>query len=309
MRVDPNLLFEDAKPLAEHTVGDNVIVTFEPGSGMPDVDADPGQFWKVFFNIIKNAGEAIGERPGTIRVSVKPFVMTEAVASGFISAAPLQPGAGALFEIRDDGPGIPASLLPRLFDPFVSSKAIGRGLGLATARTIVETHGGGIAVDSQPDRGTVFRIFLPESRLPKEQPDGGGQAAVSSADGAARPAGEVLVVDDDPGIRRTSAILLKGLGRTAHVAKDHHEALAVVRRHAESLGAIVLDADLGATDSVRLLASLRISAPGVPVVVSSGSSEDSIRELFRAEPYDLFLAKPYTLAELKGALAAVEGKA
>ena len=309
VRVDPNLLFEDAKPLAEHTVGDNVLVSFEPGTGMPDVDADPGQFWKVFFNIIKNAGEAIGERPGTIRVSVKPFVMTEAVASGFISAAPLQPGAGALFEIRDDGPGIPASLLPRLFDPFVSSKAIGRGLGLATARTIVETHGGGIAVDSQPDRGTVFRIFLPESRLPKEQPDGGGQAAVSSADGAARPAGEVLVVDDDPGIRRTSAILLKGLGRTAHVAKDHHEALAVVRRHAESLGAIVLDADLGATDSVRLLASLRISAPGVPVVVSSGSSEDSIRELFRAEPYDLFLAKPYTLAELKAALAAAEGKA
>jgi signal transduction histidine kinase/CheY-like chemotaxis protein len=309
VRVDPNLLFEDAKPLAEHTVGDNVIVTFEPGSGMPDVDADPGQFWKVFFNIIKNAGEAIGERPGTIRVSVKPFVMTEAVASGFISAAPLQSGAGVLFEIRDDGPGIPASLLPRLFDPFVSSKAIGRGLGLATARTIVETHGGGIAVDSQPDRGTVFRIFLPESRLPKEQPDGGGQAAASVADGAARPSGEVLVVDDDPGIRRTSAILLKGLGRTAHVAKDHHEALAVVRRHAESLGAIVLDADLGATDSVRLLASLRISAPGVPVVVSSGSSEDSIRELFRAEPYDLFLAKPYTLAELKGALAAVEGKA
>ncbi len=309
VRVDPNLLFEDAKPLAEHTVGDNVIVTFEPGSGMPDVDADPGQFWKVFFNIIKNAGEAIGERPGTIRVSVKPFVMTEAVASGFISAAPLQPGAGALFEIRDDGPGIPASLLPRLFDPFVSSKAIGRGLGLATARTIVETHGGGIAVDSQPDRGTVFRIFLPESRLPKEPSERGGQAAVSSADGAARPAGEVLVVDDDPGIRKTSAILLKGLGRTAHVAKDHHEALAVVRRHAESLGAIVLDADLGATDSVRLLASLRISAPGVPVVVSSGSSEDSIRELFRAEPYDLFLAKPYTLAELKGALAAVEGKA
>lgn len=309
VRVNPNLLFEDAKPLVEHTVGDNVVVTFEPGHDMPDVDADPGQFWKVFFNIIKNAGEAIGGRPGKIKVSVKPFEMTKEAASAFISAAPLQPGLGVLFEICDDGPGVPASLLPRLFDPFVSSKSVGRGLGLATVRTIVETHGGGIAVGSVPDRGTVFRVFLPESRLPAEQPERGGQAAVSAADGAARPAGEVLVVDDDPGIRKTSAILLKGLGRTAYVAKDHHEALAIVRRHAESLGAIVLDADLGATDSVRLLASLRISAPGVPVVVSSGSSEDSIRELFRAEPYDLFLAKPYTLAELKAALAAAEGKA
>ena len=306
VRVDPNLLFEDAKPLAEHTVGDNVLVSFEPGVDMPDVDADPGQFWKVFFNIIKNAGEAIGSRPGTIRVSVKPFAMTEALASGFISAAPLQPGAGVLFEIRDDGPGIPASLLPRLFDPFVSSKAIGRGLGLATVRTIVETHGGGISVDSQLDRGTVFHIFLPESKLAPEPEQADPAAAAESA--SPQKAGEVLVVDDDPGIRRTSAILLKGLGRTAYVAKDHHEALAVVRRHAESLGAIVLDADLGATDSVRLLSSLRISAPGVPVVVSSGSSEESIRELFRAEPYDVFLAKPYTLAELKAALVAAEGR-
>ena len=307
VRVNPNLLFEDAKPLAEHTVGDNVIVSFEPGSGMPDVDADPGQFWKVFFNIIKNAGEAIGSRPGTIQVSVKPFAMTEALASGFISAAPLQPGAGVLFEIRDDGPGIPASLLPRLFDPFVSSKAIGRGLGLATVRTIVETHGGGISIDSQLDRGTVFHIFLPESKLVPE-PEQAGHAADAEA-ASPQKTGEVLVVDDDPGIRRTSAILLKGLGRTAYVAKDHHEALAVVRRRAESLGAIVLDADLGATDSVRLLSSLRTSAPGVPVVVSSGSSEESIRELFRVEPYDVFLAKPYTLAELKAALAAAEGKA
>ena len=77
----------------------------------------------------------------------------------------------------------------------------------------------------------------------------------------------------------------------------------------EAIGRLRPFADPLIADSVRLLASLRISAPGVPVVVSSGSSEDSIRELFRAEPYDLFLAKPYTLAELKGALAAVEGKA
>ena len=174
-------------------------------------------------------------------------------------------------------------------------------------RTIVETHGGGIAVDSVPNRGTVFHIFLPESRLaPLPEKDGPVAAAESSGP---QKAGEVLVVDDDLGIRKTSAILLKGLGRGAYVAKDHYEALAVVRRHAETLGAIVLDADLGATDSVRLLSSLRISAPGVPVIVSSGGSEDSIRELFRAEPYDVFLAKPYTLAELKGALAAAEGKA
>ena len=81
--------------------------------------------------------------------------------------------------------------------------------------------------------------------------------------------------------------------------RDRREALAVMRRHTSSLRAIVLDAHLGGIDTVRLLGAFRVGAPNVPVIVSSGSSEEEIREMFRGHAYDAFLAKPYTLEELK----------
>ena len=302
MRAKPKLVLEDVRPLASRVVGKNVILTIESRDDVPDVDVDPGQFWKVFFNIIKNASEAIGSRPGHITLDVIPFEMTEGDASDFVSEHPIAPGPGVLFRIVDDGSGIPPDILGRLFDPYVSSKALGRGLGLATVRTIVEAHGGGIRVKSRVDEGTTFLIFLPESKLPV--------AAAPEGPSVPKPAvapGDVLVVDNDEPILKTSSILLKALKMTPHVARDRREALAVVRRYADRLQAIILDAHLGGIDTVRLLGAFRIGAPQVPVIVSSGSSREEIEKMFRIHPYDAFLAKPYTISELKNVLSRPTG--
>ena len=294
VRAKPKLVVEDVRALTSHVVAKNVELTIESSDDVPDVDVDLNQFWKVFFNIIKNANEAIGDRPGHIALDTVPFEMTEGDASGFLSEHPLAPGPGVLFRIVDDGSGIPPDILGRLFDPYVSSKALGRGLGLATVRTIVEAHGGGIRVKSKVDEGTTFLIFLPESKLPvTATPEG---PSVPDQDIAA---GDVLVVDNDEPILKTSSILLKALKMTPHVARDRREALAVVRRHATQLRAIILDAHLGGIDTVRLLGAFRIGAPHVPVIVSSGSSREEIAKMFKAHPYDAFLAKPYTLQELQ----------
>ena len=304
MRARPKLVLEDVRPLASRVVGKNVILTIESQDDVPDVDVDPGQFWKVFFNIIKNASEAIGSRPGHITLDAIPFEMTVGDASGFLSEHPLAPGPGVLFRIVYDGSGIPPDLLTRLFDPYVSSKALGRGLGLATVRTIVEAHGGGIRVKSKPDEGTTFLIFLPESKLPVA-------AAQESSAEAAPPAAldDVLVVDNDEAILKTTSILLKVLKLTVHTARDRREALAIVRRHSDRLRAILLDAHLGGIDTVRLLNAFRIGAPNVPVVVISGSSPEEICEMFRAHPYDAFLAKPFTMNELKLAITRLPSRA
>lgn len=177
----------------------------------------------------------------------------------------------------------------------MSSKSLGRGLGLATVRAIVEAHGGGIAVESRPDCGTTFRIYLPVSRL---------APAADAPEAAADLTGEVLIVDDDEAILKTTRILCQALKLTPHVARDRREALAVVRRHASRLRAIVLDAHLGQVDTVRLLGAFRLGAPHVPVILASGSAPEAVEKMFRAHPYDVFLQKPYTLAELKGAFLA-----
>ena len=301
MRASPQLVVEDVRQLASRLVGDNIAMTIGAEDSAPDVDVDPNQFWKVLFNIVKNAGEAIGSRPGHIDLNASPFEMTREEASDFVSEHPLNCGAGVLFRIRDDGPGIPPNILGRIFDPYVSSKSLGRGLGLATVRTIVEAHGGGIRVRSRLDEGTEFQIFLPASTLPEAEarPEPRDDGTEAGADAS----GDVLVVDNDESILKTISILLKALKLSPRMARDRREALAVVRRRASQLRAVILDAHMGGIDTVRLLRAFCVAAPHVRVIVSSGSSEEEIRKMFSGHPYDVFLAKPYTLEELRRAVS------
>ena len=303
LRASPEFFVKDIQALASHVVSDNVAISYTLAEGLPDVDADPNQFWKVFFNIIKNATEALGDRPGHINISTEAFYMTEEAATLFTSGNPIPPGPGVLFKIADDGPGIPPDLLPKLFDPYMSSKSLGRGLGLATVRTIVEAHGGGIKVESVIDHGTTFNIFLPQTKLPN---DSKGIANAHEKTPGSLPS-EVLVVDDDEAILKTLSILLKSLGVSAHVARDRVSALAVMRRYTSRIGAVLMDAHIGGVDVVRLFEAFRLTAKDIPIVVVSGSPEENIRNMFGTCKYDGFLGKPFTLEELKTTLLDVCG--
>jgi len=298
VRASPDFFVKDVQPLVSHVVGDNVSISYSLAEGLPDVDADPNQFWKILFNIVKNAGEAIGDRQGHITISTSAFEMTDEVAVEFLSEHPLPPGKGVIFEVADDGPGVKAELLSRLFDPYVSSRALGRGLGLATVRSIVEAHGGGIRVQSEVDRGTRFGIYLPASWR-----ESVSQSALVQRKHGDLPQ-EVLVVDNDESILKTCSVLLKAMKMGVHVARNRQESLGILRRKADDIGAILLDVHLGGIDTVRLLDAFRVAAPKTVVVVSSGSNEEAVEKLFEGHPYDAFLAKPYTISELKAALAA-----
>ena len=302
-RAAPEFFVKDVQALISHVVGENVAISYRLAEGLPDVDADPNQFWKVFFNIMKNASEALGARPGHITLITEAFEMTDEEAETFMSERPLLPGPGVVFKIADDGPGIPADMLSKLFDPYVSSKTLGRGLGLATVRTIVEAHGGGIKVESEIDHGTTFTIFLPQTKLadePAEPPEAPKKTPGSLPS-------DVLVVDDDEAILKTISILLKSLGVSAYVARDRISALAVMRRHTSRIGAVLMDAHIGGVDVVRLFDALRIASPDVPIVIVSGSSEDEISKMFVDQSYSGFLGKPFTVKELKATLLDVCG--
>ena len=151
-------------------------------------------------------------------------------------------------------------------------------------------------------RHTEFQIFLPSSTLPPEAGRQSEEMEAKKQESGDTLVGDVLVVDDDEAILKTTSILLKALKLVPRAAHDRREALAVVRRYAHQLRAIMLDAHLGGIDTVRLLTAFKTGAPHVPVIVSSGSSEEEIRKIFSDHPYDAFLAKPYTLDELRRVL-------
>ena len=107
---------------------------------------------------------------------------------------------------------------------------------------------------------------------------------------------------DDETLLKTTSILLKVLKYSVFTATGHRDALDIFRSHAPNLACVVMDANLGETDAVRLLGSFRAIAPGVPVIISSGYAPERIQAQFVTQPYNAFLAKPYTLAELQEAI-------
>ena len=304
-RSDPAQLVRDAQRLFEGVIGANVRVRYDLPADLPAVDADPDQIWKVFFNLVKNAGEAM-DGVGEVRISARRYEMTEDLAVFFLSKQ-LTVGPGVLITFADNGPGIPKDMIRRIFDPYVSSKSTGRGFGLATVSSIVDAHHGGIRVESQLGKGTTFGIFLPVSKIAvvRALPTCEDAPSPVAAPEAAARVREVLLVDDDPAILKTTSIILKALKCTVYTAGDQTEAAELFRRHAKSLACVVLDAHLEASDPVRLLSLFRATAPSVPVVVSSGSAPEAAQAIFKSQPYDAFLAKPYTMADLKGVLDGV----
>ena len=304
--LSPSALIHDAHRLVEGIVGEHMTVTYDVAEGLPAVDVDIDQIWKVFLNLVKNANEAMGGA-GQISISARAFTMTEDLVDDFIASKPIAPGAGVMFQFADTGPGMTPEFLKRMFDPYVSTKTAGHGLGLATVLSIVDAHHGGIHVTSTLGSGTTFQIFLPASKSARAEAAATNTTVTSST--AAQFAGgarEVLVVDDDVTLLKTTAILLKVLKFRVFTAMGHRDALDIFRSHAPNLSCVVMDANLGETDAVRLLGSFRAIAPNVPVVVSSGYAAEKIQAKFATQPYNAFLSKPYTLAELQQTLESLK---
>lgn len=297
---DPSDLVRQTQKLSTGIIPEGTTITYNLAENLPHVDADPDQLWKVFFNLVKNAAEAMNGL-GEIKVSTSSYQMTEELAVNFMSSKTIQPGLGVLFQIDDTGPGIRPEMLRRMFDPYVSTKSTGRGFGLSTVASIVEAHNGGIQVVSQIGHGTSFRIYLPSSKeqiIPRHLPD-----ASSTFRAALRETcSEILLVDDDPAILKTTSILLRVLKFTVYSSTSHHEALDIFRKHSHCLRCVIMDAHLNESDSVHLLSVFRSINPEVPVVVSSGSARETVDTIFKSQPFNKFLPKPYTVSDIQNVI-------
>jgi len=312
---DPNNQVLELESLMGGVIAPNIALELKLTPGLPLVDVDPHQFWKVIINLLKNASEAMNGSRGRISISTYPFEMTFDNRDDFFSSQELIPGPGVIFQIDDTGSGIPRELIERLFEPFFSTKAVGRGLGLATVFGIVGSHNGGIAIESEQGKGSSFRVWLPcsikgrETRQallnpvaapaaaePQPSPAAPRSQAAPSLAAAARPC--VLMVEDEPAILQTTRILLRSMGADTLTAATKREALALFRKHTDTIHLILLDAQIGSLDNVRLLSTFRMRKAGIPTIIVSGHMETRIRETFASEPFNGFLGKPYTMEDL-----------
>lgn len=289
-----------------------------PGTGT--VFVDPTNFWRILSNITRNASEALtAHGGGTIHIRAKACDLAKLDPSrAVVWPKDSASRPGVLFELSDNGPGIPEAMQEHLFEPAVSTKGgLHRGFGMAIVRALVEAHGGMLAFRSIVGRGTAFRIWVPASEeapapsLEEPSVPCSPQRAEAilhaiSQQQAAVPKGfTCLVVDDDSAIRTASKTLLeRTFEATVLVASTPTEALEAVRHHPACAVALI-DAHLGQETSQALCAELRKRAPGLKLVITSGLSREHIDFLFKGLNPEGILPKPWTLADLRTLLAAL----
>ncbi|HEY1340558.1 MAG TPA: response regulator, partial [Bryobacteraceae bacterium] len=277
--VDLSRAIEDLKGLLETSLPKPAKLRFELTRDLPPVDADLRQVQQVIFNLVINAGEAIGERPGTVLVETGVRDLPE----GAPEAPPfgkLPPGHYVYVAVKDTGSGIDAATRARIFDPFFTTKFMGRGLGLPAAMGIARSHRGAIHVESEPGRGSRFEVLLP-----------------SNASG--RPAGgAILVVDDEEIVRRTTRSVLERKGYRVLTAENGQQAVDVFREHADDVALILLDLTMPVMDGAEAVRYLRTIRHDVPILVSSGYNESDVARRFTGNRVTGFVRKPYRAGAL-----------
>jgi PAS domain S-box-containing protein len=279
-----------------------VLETDLPRPG-PAVNGNANQLRLIVINLVTNAWEAVGDLEATIRLTVKTVRASEIPASHRrpVGWKP-RDGMYACVEVTDAGCGIEDEELEKIFDPFFTSKFVGRGLGLPVVLGILHAHSGGLVVETKRgrDSGSTFRAYLPISEEPAvPQPI---VAAHAEEPQEARWAGTVLLAEDEETLRRTLKITLARMGFSVLEAKDGVEAVEVFRRHKDTIRLVLCDLTMPHMDGWETLTAVRKLSPGIPVVLTSGYDEADVMADDRDEQPQAFLPKPYPLDALRRAI-------
>lgn len=260
----------------------------------PDVQGDATQLSQVIVNLIMNAAEAIGSRPGTISVSVrKEFLDADRTSS--LAVRSVRGATECLcLEVKDDGPGMDQATRNRIFDPFFSTKGkAGRGLGLASVMGIVRAHQGALQVDSELGQGTRMRVWIP---LSSERQRSNRAPAAPVLKSEVRGY-SVLVVDDEPIVRDTTGSVLQAHGCKVHFAADGVEAVTTAAR-VTHIDLVLLDMNMPGTPLRETFHALRTALPKCKVLLTSGYNDPAVLRDLLEEPGTDFIQKPYVIDEL-----------
>ncbi|MBA3849322.1 MAG: hypothetical protein C0502_04925 [Opitutus sp.] len=302
-RLDLSALVRDIVSLLEISIGKDKHLALDLAPALPPVLADPTKIRQIVMNLVINAAEAIGDRAGEIAIRTATVRATAAELRRGVQQPELPDGNYVSLEIRDNGAGIPAEVMARIFEPFFTTKFSGRGLGLSAVLGIVRSHHGALFVESEPGRGTSFRLLLPAAAGPVDGSPAGRPAA---ADHAALPRlrGTVLLVDDESAVRELGTLALRHLGLEVIQARDGIEALSLWRERRAEIGLILLDLTMPRLSGEETLRRLRTEGATQKVILLSGYSANESTERCLQLGAAAFLQKPYELAQISRTLAA-----
>ncbi|HEY6723360.1 MAG TPA: PAS domain S-box protein [Polyangiaceae bacterium] len=301
--IDLNATIREVQSLLSTVVSKKAALNISLGANLPPMRGDATQIRQVLMNLVMNASDALEGGPGSIRVSTSLIEASAAdLGRSYLDDA-LEPGPYLAVEVSDTGSGMSREVLGRIFEPFFSTKSAGHGLGLAAVLGILRAHNAAVIVDSEPGRGTSFKIWLPALK--------GATLRVRSEPGGPRPApranARVLVADDEEAVLTVTCKTLERLGYECVRCSNGAEALARLSEGEPEVDIALLDLTMPELGGGEVLTELRRRGTTTPVILMSGfGASDTSPELLSAGPMD-FIEKPFVPGELSRRIQRIIG--
>lgn len=263
--LDLSRLLRESLSLLRASIPSNIEMRPVIPEGAYHILADPSQIHQVFLNLCTNAYQAMAEAGGTIELYLNQVSVADGVWHG---QRPVAPGRYVELTVRDNGPGIPESLVDRIFDPYFTTKEVGQGtgLGLAVVQGIVQGHNGVIHVESRPGQGTAFFILFPAA-----DPDPGIPAAEAEEE-TEKGGGHILIVDDEPEVASVIGKFLERQGYTVDLESDSVKAAGVLSRKDHGYDLVITDMTMPQMNGLELTEQLRCRDGETPVIICTGHS-------------------------------------
>jgi two-component system, cell cycle sensor histidine kinase and response regulator CckA len=307
--VNLSAIVADNAQMLRSAIAKTVNMEIELDDNMADVRCDAGQMQQLIMNLIINASEALEGKSGTVKLCTGVIDCDEALLAQSLLIEKPVPQDMAYIRVTDDGCGMSAETINRIFDPFFTSKFTGRGLGMSVVHGIVKGHGGAITVQSKLGKGTTIAVYFPVSHetgnglqetLTQPSVNGSQTDRVSESKKLS-----FLVVDDEQQVRELMVEILNLLGHKTFSAVDGKEAMEIFNNNPD-IDIVALDLTMPEMDGVETFQRMIQIKPDVKVILCSGYSPEEIKVRFTKGCIPAaFLKKPYGLSALKSAICQV----
>jgi CheY-like chemotaxis protein len=288
--LDMNEVVASLIKMMSRIIGEHIRLEFVPAPNVPRVHADRGMLDQVLLNLCVNGRDAM-PNGGTMTIETREVLVDSEYCRSHSWASP---GRYVLVSVTDTGCGMDPDTLGRVFEPFFTTKEPGKGtgLGLATVYGIIKQHGGMIQAYSEPDKGTLFKIYLPAGESMARE-------VGAPIEGRAEGGGEtVLLAEDDAMVRGFAELVLRQAGYTVLTACDGGEAVTVFQDHSNRIGLVILDVVMPVRSGHEACRIIRGIRPEVPVLFASGYSVNSVHTNFVLHEDTLLIQKPFSRDEL-----------
>jgi two-component system, cell cycle sensor histidine kinase and response regulator CckA len=295
---DLNFLLADLrKPLAR-LIGEDIELEFNPGRDLWTVVVDHSQVNQILLNLAVNARDAM-PHGGKLTIETKNVHLSEEYCR---SQAGARPGPYVVLAVSDTGVGMDEETVAHIFEPFFTTKERdkGTGLGLATVYGIVKQNEGFVNVETEPNKGTTFKIYLPIMATTTVGPE-----PSAGAEAIAEGHGTILLVEDDELVREMTKSALESIGYTPVVAATPLEAIALCAKMGSGIRLMLTDVVMPGMNGMELRERIQVLRPGIKVLFMSGYTSNVIVRQGVLKKGVHFIQKPFTMEDLARRLAEV----